>query len=142
MKHMVRRLARSGGLYVSRYPPPETLAFHLKQLTRRLEINCVLDVGAHVPDPKVLLKVDTQGYDLEVVEGAAEVLWRVAALQLELPVKHVYDGVPGLAVTLERLDQLGFEVTGMFPVTRDRDQLRVIEFDCVLRRKPKGRVAA
>jgi hypothetical protein len=39
---MVRRLAWSGGLYVSRYPPPETLAFHLKQLTRRLEINCVL----------------------------------------------------------------------------------------------------
>jgi hypothetical protein len=50
--------------------------------------------------------------------------------------------VPGLAVTLERLDQLGFEVTGMFPVTRDRDLLRVIEFDCVLRRKPKDRVAA
>ena len=47
MKQMVRRLARSGGLYVTRYPPPETLAFHLKQLTRRLEINCVLDVGAH-----------------------------------------------------------------------------------------------
>ncbi|MDF2745158.1 MAG: hypothetical protein K0S88_6536 [Actinomycetia bacterium] len=80
---MAQRLARSGGLYVSRYPPPETLAFHLKQLTRRLEINCVLDVGAHVtahvPDPEVLLKVDTQGYDLEVIEGAAEVLCRVAA---------------------------------------------------------------
>jgi hypothetical protein len=60
------------------------------------------EVTAHVPDPKVLLKVDTQGYDLEVVEGAAEVLCRVAALQLVLPVKHVYDGVPGLAVTLER----------------------------------------
>jgi hypothetical protein len=30
----------------------------------------------------------------------------------------------------------------MFLVTRDRDLLRVIELDCVLRRKPKGRVAA
>ena len=44
--------------------------------------------------------------------------------QLELPVKHVYDGMPGLAMTLDRLDDLGFEVTGMFPVTRDRDLLR------------------
>jgi hypothetical protein len=34
----------------------------------------------------------------------------------------------------ERLTELGFEVTGMFPVTRDRDLLRVVEFDCVLRR--------
>ena len=30
----------------------------------------------------------------------------------------------------------------MFPVTRDRDLLRVVEFDCVLRRRPKERVAA
>jgi FkbM family methyltransferase len=240
MKHLVRRLARSAGLYVTRYPPPETLGFHLKQLTRRLDINCVLDVGAHeggyarllrkevqfageivsfepaaasfaalcsaragdrhwrgheyalgrtageatlsvfaeselntllepssygvdrfptmsrplhgqtvevrplsevfdevtahVPDPRVLLKVDTQGFDLEVVEGAAEVLGRVRALQLEVPVKHVYDGMPTLPQTLERLAELGFEVTGMFPVTRDRDLLRVVEFDCVLRR--------
>ena len=100
------------------------------------------EVTAHVPDPRVLVKVDTQGYDLEVVEGAAEVLCRVAALQLELPVKHVYDGMPRLAVTLDRLDELGFEVTGMFPVTRDRDLLRVIEFDCVLRGRVKGAAAA
>jgi hypothetical protein len=42
MNDMVRRLARSDGLSVSRYPPPETLAFHLKHLIRRLEIDCVL----------------------------------------------------------------------------------------------------
>jgi hypothetical protein len=82
----------------------------------------------------VLLKVDTQGFDLEVVEGAVKVLDRVRALQLEVPAKRVYDGMPPLPRTLERLDELGFEVTGMFPVTRDRDLLRVVEFDCVLRR--------
>ena len=60
MKHLVRTLARSAGLYVARYPPPETLGFHLKQLTRRLDINCVLDVGAHQGGYARLLRKEVQ----------------------------------------------------------------------------------
>ena len=66
MKDVVRRLARSGGLYVSLYPPPETLAFHLKHLTRRLEINCVLDVGAHQGGYARLLRREA-GFGGEIV---------------------------------------------------------------------------
>ena len=41
---------------------------------------------AHVPQPpRVLLKTDTQGWDLEVIEGARGCLDRVAAIQVELP---------------------------------------------------------
>jgi hypothetical protein len=38
--------------------------------------------------------------------------------------------MPSLWQTLARLRELDFELTGMFPVTCDRDDLRVIEFDC------------
>ena len=41
-----------------------------------------------------------------------------------------------VAVVIVVVDEgrdLGFEITGMFPVTRDRDRLGAIEFDCVLR---------
>jgi hypothetical protein len=41
--------------------------------------------------------------------------------------------MPSLAEGLGQLEDLGFEVTGMFPVTRDRDRLGAVEFDCVLR---------
>jgi hypothetical protein len=51
------------------------------------------------------------------------------------PLAEVFDdGMPPLPRALECLTELGFELTGMFPVTRDRDLLGVVELDCVLRR--------
>jgi hypothetical protein len=54
-------------------------------------------------------------------------------LVAELPVVPIYEGMPSLVEGLGQLEDLGFEVTGMFPVTRDRDRLGAVEFDCVLR---------
>jgi len=84
-------------------------------------------------DPVTFLKLDTQGSDLEVLYGASGVLHRVAALVTELPVVPIYEGMPSLVDALGHLQDLGFEITGMFPVTRDRDGLGAVEFDCVLR---------
>lgn len=86
-----------------------------------------------IPDPHVYLKTDTQGYDLEVLEGAGARLADVLALQLELSLLPVYLNVTGGFETLSRLNAMGFEVTGLFPVSRSRD-LRIIELDCVMRR--------
>ena len=61
------------------------------------------------------LKIDTQGHDLSVVAGAAGVLRNVAACQLEIPNLRLYDGVPSLTQHLECMDDLGFELVGMFP---------------------------
>lgn len=76
----------------------------------------------------IYLKLDTQGYDLTILRSAGESLSRIAALQLELSVKAIYDQAPGFADGVAALADFGFELTGLFPVTRDR-QLRVIEFD-------------
>jgi FkbM family methyltransferase len=91
-------------------------------------------VTSHVTDARVFLKADTQGFDLEVVEGAVEVLDRIMGVQLELPVRPIYHNMPTLSSTLDRLYELGFGLTGMFPVSLDRDGLQVIEFDCVFYR--------
>jgi FkbM family methyltransferase len=84
---------------------------------------------------RVHLKLDTQGYDQQVLEGAREVLDRVASVQTELAVKAVYEGVPRYAEAIPRLEACGFELTGVFPVLRD-GQLRIVELDCVMRRSP------
>jgi len=80
--------------------------------------------------PNVFLKIDTQGWDLEVLKGAANALSRIAALQTEVSVQQIYEGMPTMQDALEHLDQLGFAVSGLFPVTLDQ-QLRVVEFDCI-----------
>jgi FkbM family methyltransferase len=77
------------------------------------------------------LKLDTQGFDLTVIGGAAATLPSVRALQTELSVRPIYQGAPPYHQVLDALVGRGFAVTGMFPVSRD-EQLRVIELDCVM----------
>jgi FkbM family methyltransferase len=106
--------------------------------TQKVEV-CRLDeifdrVVEDTPDPRVLLKIDTQGYDLRVLEGAAGVLDRVLALQVEVPVKPIYEGMAPLPELLGFLGELGFELTGVFPLARDPDHLRLLELDCILYR--------
>jgi FkbM family methyltransferase len=106
--------------------------------TQKVEV-CRLDdvfeeVTRQVASPRVLLKIDTQGSDLRVLEGAAGVLDRVHALQVEVPLKPIYDGMAPLPELLGRLGELGYELTGVFPLARDPDHLRILELDCVLYR--------
>jgi FkbM family methyltransferase len=80
---------------------------------------------------RVFLKTDTQGYDLNVIRGAAGVLHRIAGMQVEVSIRRVYQNAPTYLEVLSELATHGFEITGMFPVQRDR-QLRVVNFDCVM----------
>jgi FkbM family methyltransferase len=82
--------------------------------------------------PRGLLKIDVQGSELDVIEGALDVLPTIQAIQVEVAAKPIYEGAPILTQVLPRLFELGYEVTAMFPVSTDRDRLRVIEFDCLL----------
>jgi FkbM family methyltransferase len=241
LKRLIQKATRVVGLHLGRYPPVDSLAYHLKTVFRELEIDCVLDVGAHEgefaaslrdldytgqilsfepvrasfealtkargwdrgwrghnvalgaeegelemnisrgsvfnsflkpavdgttrfradtevvrvekvpvrrlesvidevlaerPEARLFLKVDTQGYDLQVVRGAGRRLDAIRALQTELAARSTYAGMPSLPEALRELNGLGFELTGMFPVARELDHLRVIELDCVMCRKP------
>ena len=83
------------------------------------------------PLRNVYLKMDTQGFDLAVAAGAGDELTDVRALQTELSVRPLYTGMPGYQQVLAWLEQRGFALSGMFPVTKD-SAMRVIEFDGVL----------
>lgn len=240
---LLQRAARVVGLHVGRYPPVDSLAYHIKTLLRELAIDCVLDVGAHMgeyagflrdleytgrivsfepvrtsfeiltkarasdkrwsghnvalgaqggelemniyrgsvfnsflkpaengstrfgaatqvvgvenvpvrrlesvideilaaqPNTRLFLKMDTQGYDLQVVRGAGQRLASIRALQTELAARSTYAGMPRLPEALGELEGLGFELTGMFPVAREMDHLRLIELDCIMCRKPQA----
>ena len=79
----------------------------------------------------LLLKTDTQGHDLDVLEGAAGILDRVGAIIIEVAARPIYEGAPSLVDIALRLDGLGFEPLGFVPVSRGADHLHVIEFDGV-----------
>jgi FkbM family methyltransferase len=86
-----------------------------------------LEHGFHAP----YLKIDTQGFDLEVLKGSRQSLSEFRALQTEASIKPLYQGMPGYMDIIQYLATAGFEVSGMFPVSHD-PALRMIEFDCLM----------
>ncbi len=78
----------------------------------------------------VLLKTDTQGADLEVIEGAREAIDLVGAIIIEAPIVALYDGAALISDIISYLASRGFELAGAFPIHHYDDGLRVIEFDC------------
>ena len=112
--------------------------------TRRetIEIRSLDSVFAEVTGgrpSRVYLKLDTQGFDLEVFRGARASLGSVVAMQSEVACLAIYDGMPRLQEQLSAYEEEGFETVGMFPVSRDPKTLRVIEFDLLMVRADEVR---
>jgi hypothetical protein len=80
---------------------------------------------------RILLKTDTQGYDLEVFRGAKEVLDRILAIWAEVSFVQIYRNEPSFCEALSEFSLSGFAVSGMFPIYHDKS-LRAVEFDCAL----------
>jgi FkbM family methyltransferase len=89
-----------------------------------------LDGLSEIPQGAFYLKVDTQGHDLAVLDGASGVLDRVAACQIEVPCIRLYEGCPTMTECLTYMDEHGFDVCGLFPVSTISHE-RVIDFDGV-----------
>ena len=94
---------------------------------------------AGIANPRVLLKSDTQGHDLNVIEGAQGLPENVVAVLVELSVQPIYEEQPYMTRVIDRLKEEGFIPIAFSPVTTSFDKLRVIEFDGVFVRKPKPR---
>jgi len=81
--------------------------------------------------PRVFLKMDTQGFDGQVFEGAKGCLSNIFGLQSEVAVTPLYDGMPHYTLLLKTYEQSGFSLIDMF-VVRRTDDGRILEYDCVM----------
>jgi FkbM family methyltransferase len=84
--------------------------------------------------PRLFLKMDTQGYDVQVFRGGGRVLPLVLGLQSELPGLSQYKEQTSMSDALAEYRAGGFRPTGFFPVATELDGLTVVEWDCVLTR--------
>ncbi|MGH7023402.1 MAG: FkbM family methyltransferase [Caulobacteraceae bacterium] len=81
----------------------------------------------------VHLKMDTQGYDVEVFKGGQETARAITSMQSEISVRRSYEGVPKWHELLAIYDEAGFDLVGLFPVNPQRP--RVGDLDCFLVRR-------
>jgi FkbM family methyltransferase len=116
----------------ARFPRNKVARMETVQVRR---LDGVLDeLNAGLAAPRTYLKMDTQGFDLEVLAGATGVLKSILALQTEVSFRPIYHGMPSYQDSLREFQAQGFEVVDFMPVNRERDGLRVIEMDCVMAR--------
>jgi FkbM family methyltransferase len=116
-----------GARRYARLREPETVEVPVRRLDGVLD-----EVLAGVRHPRPYLKLDTQGFDLEAFAGLGERARDVVAMQSELALMTIYDGMPRLPEALAAYEGAGFEVTGLYPVSREARTARVLEFDCVM----------
>jgi FkbM family methyltransferase len=81
---------------------------------------------------RVHLKMDTQGFDLEVFAGAESVHDRLTSIQSEVALKRIYRGAPKWTDALAVYERAGFEIAGLFAVNPHRTSLS--EMDCFMHR--------
>lgn len=106
--------------------------------TEQIEIrrlDAVMDEALDgLTEPRPYLKMDTQGYDLEVFAGAGKRIDDFVGMQSEVALLQLYEGSPRMHEAVAVYEDSGFEITGMYPVTREPATGRVVEFDCVMMR--------
>lgn len=93
----------------------------------------IQDVATERP----FLKIDTQGFEKEVLRGAEETLKKCVGVQLELPVDNLYVDVWSFSESICFMEKLGFTPAQMLPVGQRwalKDPVSAVEFDCVFRR--------
>ncbi len=87
---------------------------------------------------KLYLKIDTQGFDAQVIEGAAGIFNRIVGLQVEASMHQIYSGMQTYLETLAMLQSKGLALVDMVPVNRAADGLQAIEMDCFMVRRIEG----
>lgn len=86
-----------------------------------------------VPDiesKRIFIKLDTQGYDVEVFKGLGSKVKYLNALQSEVSLIPIYKSMPHWTESILTYEKEGFRVVGMFPESRDSG--KVIEYNCLL----------
>lgn len=82
------------------------------------------------------IKIDTQGFERPVLDGAFELLKRAVGVQLELPLIHVYDGVWSFDEAVAHMKALGFVPAQFHLVSNSFSRPEcTLEVDCVFRRE-------
>jgi FkbM family methyltransferase len=102
---------------------------------RRLD-SILDDALKSIERPRVFLKTDTQGFDLEVLKGAGRRIQDVAGLQSEVSLQPLYENAPDYLEFLSYCRELGFAPTGFFPIFHSPLTKQMVEMDAVLTRAP------
>lgn len=77
------------------------------------------------------LKMDTQGHDIQIIEGSELTAKKFVGLQSELSIKRLYNETKSFKEVIEYYTSLGFELSAFVPNNAGHFP-RLIEIDCIM----------
>jgi FkbM family methyltransferase len=83
----------------------------------------------------IFLKIDVQGFELEVLKGINAILPKIKAIQIEMSFVPLYETGPLYREIIAYLDQMGFEVYTILPDFRDPVSGRMLQADGIFVKK-------
>ncbi|QRP64722.1 FkbM family methyltransferase [Rhodanobacter sp. FDAARGOS 1247] len=86
-------------------------------------------------DAKFFLKIDTQGYEDRVLDGASNLLTDARGLHMELSFVALYDGQKLFDDLVQRLSSLGFAIWAIWPGLCDPRSGRMLQVDVTFFRR-------
>ena len=103
----------------------------------KVEIKALDDIFDEVANGfrNVFLKIDTQGFEQEVLKGAQSSLRGVSAVQLEVSTVPLYEGALLFHELHAFMRDSGFELVDIEPMFADKISGRVLQADAVFQRQ-------
>jgi FkbM family methyltransferase len=85
------------------------------------------------PEAKTWLKMDVQGFEMQVLEGAAGILRRIDAIQTEISLEPLYAGETTLGNILDFMESSGFVLVGIESYLSEPVTSHLVQVDCIFR---------
>jgi FkbM family methyltransferase len=86
-------------------------------------------------DESFFIKLDVQGFEKKILEGAPNLLKRIVGLQIELSLAPIYEGQTLFQPMLEYLCTIDFDLWGLIPDFVDKRNGRLLVVDGVFFRR-------
>ncbi len=104
-----------------------------KEVVHIRRLDSILATLIPLENARIFIKVDTQGYDMEVIKGTSGIIQYVVGMQSELSVTPLYRDTPHYTKCLEYYESLGFCLMNLTVVNRT-PKGSILEYDCVMAR--------
>jgi FkbM family methyltransferase len=105
--------------------------------TETVDVNALDDAASAylVAGSNIFVKVDTQGFEAEVLAGAPRLLERAVGVQLEMSLGDLYDGQPGYLDLIQTMKENGFALAELMPGFSDPRTGHLLQSDGIFFRK-------
>jgi FkbM family methyltransferase len=99
--------------------------------TQTVEMNRLDDISVTglAGSGPLFLKIDTQGYEKEVLKGAVSLLRRIEAIQVELSLIDLYEGAPDIVEMISFIKGSGYDLFSIVPGFKDLRSGRLLQAD-------------